>query len=73
MDSGTKCKKSPQQAEENDDDQAGPHAHASDYSIWNIRDRSLRVEGLESVFTSKKKEPEIARGHAVNINKRFIT
>jgi hypothetical protein len=39
MDSATKSKKSPQQAEDNGDDKACLHAHAGDYSIWDMRER----------------------------------
>jgi hypothetical protein len=41
MDAGKKSKKSPQQAEQNDNDEACSHTHASDYSIWNISDCGL--------------------------------
>jgi hypothetical protein len=71
MDSGTKCKKSPQQAEENDNDQACSHAHGSDYSIRTFATSAWQVEVLESAVNPKI-EPEIPCGYDVDEDKRFL-
>jgi hypothetical protein len=43
MDAGPKTKKSPQQAEDNDNDEAGSQTHGCDYSIWDIPARGLGI------------------------------
>jgi hypothetical protein len=41
MDAGPKTKKSPQQAEQNENNETCSHAHGNDYSIWDIPARGL--------------------------------